>query len=175
MKAFLTQIDWIRNTFFFVFYFFMVMLIYSLVVVPFLEDFRQRNAKFRKEEYVLEQMKAQRDLEKRRYLEYKENNQKTLDAYQHILSKEEIKEKLQLIFDIADVVADGAPFMEGNYMKQRYVISGKVKDISYLKDALKLTKTLPAITRFSFPIHIEREEELLVFSFRLDTYFIPKK
>ena len=175
MKAFFTQIDWIRNTFFFVFYFFMVVLIYILIVMPFLDDFRQRNAKFRKEVYVLEQIEAQRDAEKKRFLEYQTKNKKILEEYNHFLSAQEIKEKLQTIFNIADVVADGKPFMEGNYTKQRYVISGKVQDISYLKEALKLTQTLPAITRFSFPIHIEREEELLVFSFRLDTYFILQK
>ena len=46
---------------------------------------------------------------------------------------------------------DGNPIQEGNY-KQRYIISGKLESIARLKDALILTKALPGIVVFNFPI-----------------------
>ena len=61
---------------------------------------------------------------------------------------------------------------KGKYFKQRYVISGRLESIAKLKDALTLTHSLPGITRFNFPLHIEREADVIVFSFRLDVYFL---
>ena len=44
MKAFFAQIDWVRNTFFFVFYFFLVAGVFVGFVKPQLDVFRNTNA-----------------------------------------------------------------------------------------------------------------------------------
>ena len=174
MKAFLTQIDWVRNTFFFVFYFFLVAGFFIGLVKPSLNEFRINNAKYRKELYVLEQIQSQRKAEEEKLSKYEQEHNVMLSSFKHKLTQKEIQDKLNIIFNIANVVPDGAPFREGEYIKQRYIISGKVKDIVSLKDALGLSKALEGITQFSFPIHIEREGEMLVFSFRLDAYSLPE-
>lgn len=174
MKAFLAQVDWIRNTFFFIFYFFMVAIIFLSVIQPSLEVFRKTNAKYRKELYVQKQIETQRDTEKRKLADYQNHNQQILDFFIHKITQNEIEEKLRIIFKEAMVVSDGAPIAEDGYLKQRYIISGQLENIGKLKEALHLTESLPGIVRFNFPIHIEREGEILIFSFRLDVYFLPK-
>ena len=62
MKAFFAQIDWVRNTFFFVFYFFLVAGGFVGFVKPQLDIFRNTNANYRKELFTLEQIQKQRDL-----------------------------------------------------------------------------------------------------------------
>ena len=49
MKAFFAQIDWIRNTFFFMFYFFLVMIVFISIIQPSLDTFRQTNTKYHKD------------------------------------------------------------------------------------------------------------------------------
>lgn len=171
MKAFFVQIDWIRNTFFFVFYFFLVAIIFLSVIQPALDTFRQTNAKYRKEVYVQKQIQAQRDAELKNLQDYQAKNSQSLEYFKHKITQGEIEERLKIIFDNAGVVADGNPMQEGKYFKQRYIISGKLENINKLKDALILTKTLPGVARFNFPIHIEREKDNIIFSFRLDAYF----
>ena len=61
MKVFFTQIDWVRNTFFFVFYFFLVVGIFIGIIQPAFNTFRQTNAQYRKEVYVQKQIESQRD------------------------------------------------------------------------------------------------------------------
>ncbi|WDL74509.1 hypothetical protein IP360_06650 [Helicobacter winghamensis] len=171
MKAFFAQIDWIRNTFFFVFYFFLVAIIFLSVIQPALDSFRQTNAQYRKEIYVQKQIQAQRNTELKNLQDYQEQNAQTLGYFKHKITQNEIEEKLKIIFENSGVVADGSPIQEGKYFKQRYIISGKLENISKLKDALILTQTLPGVARFNFPIHIEREKDNIIFSFRLDAYF----
>ncbi|WP_299548382.1 hypothetical protein [uncultured Helicobacter sp.] len=171
MKTFFAQIDWIRNTFFFVFYFFLVVIIFLSVIRPALDTFRQTNAKYRKEVYVQKQIQAQRNAELKNLQDYQTKNAQSLGYFKHKITQNEIEEKLKIIFENAGVVADGNPIQEGKYLKQRYIISGKLESISKLKDALILTQTLPGVARFNFPIHIERQEDNIIFSFRLDTYF----
>lgn len=172
MKVFFTQIDWVRNTFFFVFYFFLVAGIFIGIIQPTLNTFRQTNAQYRKELYVQKQIESQRDAELKALLDYRAQNTQTLTYFQHIVTGKEIEERLKTIFQDSGVVADGTPVQEGKYFKQRYVISGRLESIAKLKDALTLTHSLPGITRFNFPLHIEREADVIVFSFRLDVYFL---
>ncbi|TLD82410.1 hypothetical protein LS70_007340 [Helicobacter sp. MIT 11-5569] len=171
MKTFFAQIDWIRNTFFFIFYFFLVAGIFLGVIQPALDTFRQTNAKYRKELYVQKQIEAQHSAELKKLQDYQAQNAQSLGYFKHRITQNEVEEKLRIIFENSGVVTDGSPVQEGKYFKQRYIISGKLENITKLKDALILTKTLPGITRFNFPIHIEREDDNIVFSFRLDTYF----
>ncbi|MDD6055521.1 MAG: hypothetical protein SOW25_02435 [Helicobacter sp.] len=172
MRAFFAQIDWIRNTFFFVFYFFLIAIVFLSLIQPTLESFRKTNANYRKELYVQKQIEAQRDAERQKLLEFQEKNSKVLEYFKHKITQKEIEEKLKIIFNNAFVVSDGQPILDGDYLKQRYVISGQLENITKLKDALELTKTLPGIAQFNFPIHIERDGTLLTFSFRLDVYFL---
>lgn len=172
MKVFFTQIDWVRNTFFFVFYFFLVVGIFIGIIQPALNTFRQTNAQYRKEVYVQKQIEYQRDAELKALLDYRAENAQTLTYFEHIVTSKEIEERLKTIFQTSGIVADGIPLQEGKYFKQRYVISGRLESIAKLKDALTLTHSLPGITRFNFPIHIEREANAMIFSFRLDVYFL---
>lgn len=172
MRAFFAQIDWIRNTFFFVFYFFMVIIVFLAVVKPQLDIFRNTNAKYRKELYVQSQIESQRDAEMQKLINYQNQNAHTLRNFEHQITQREIEEKLRIIFENAGVVADGAPILEEKYLKQRFIISGRLQNINKLKEALGMTQSLPGIVRFNFPIHIEREGAELVFSFRLDAYFL---
>ncbi|MDE7174849.1 MAG: hypothetical protein K2N75_02180 [Helicobacter sp.] len=172
MRAFFAQIDWIRNTFFFVFYFFMVIGVFLAVVKPQLDIFRKTNAQYRKELYVQEQIESQRNAERQKLINYQNQNAHILEDFEHRITQKEIEEKLRIIFENAGVVADGAPSLEGKYFKQRFVISGRLQNINKLKESLKMTRALPGIVRFSFPILIEREGAELVFSFRLDAYFL---
>ena len=64
MKAFFVQIDWVRNTFFFVFYFFLVAGVFVGFVKPQLDIFRNTNSNYLKKVFTLEQIKKQSDLEK---------------------------------------------------------------------------------------------------------------
>ncbi|TLD86579.1 hypothetical protein [Helicobacter sp. MIT 05-5294] len=172
MRAFFAQIDWIRNTFFFVFYFFMVIGVFLAVVKPQLDIFRKTNAQYRKELYVQSQVESQRDAEMQKLINYQNQNARTLRGFEHQITQREIEEKLRIIFENVGVVADGTPILEGKYLKQRFVISGRLQNIHKLKEALKMTQSMPGIVRFNFPIHIEREGAELVFSFRLDAYFL---
>lgn len=174
MKAFFAQIDWVRNTFFFVFYFFLVAGVFVGFVKPQLDIFRNTNANYRKELFTLEQIQKQRDLEKQSLAEYQKNNAEILEGFKYQITQQEIEEKLRIIFDTAGIVADGEPILEGDYWKQRYVISGKVKDIQALKKALEIAQNFKATMRLNFPIHIEKEGKMLVFSFRLDVYYLNK-
>lgn len=173
MRAFFAQIDWIRNTFFFVFYFFLVVGIFLGAVKPQLDSFRNTNAKYRKELFVVKQIEEQKRAEIHRLEEYKANNNAILGMFNGKLTKQDIEDKLAIYFNTSGIVADGAPLIEGNYYKQRYVVSGQLKDINTFREALNLTKQLNGLARFSFPIHIEREGEMLTFSFRLDVYYLP--
>lgn len=173
MKAFFAQIDWIRNTFFFVFYFFLVAIMFLAVIKPQLDSFKNTNAIYRKELYVLKQIEEQKKAEMDRLNSYQEKNTVILNTFRHKLTKQEIEEKLSIYFNTSGVVADGMPFIEGKYYKQRYVISGQLKDINTFREALNLTKQLNGLARFNFPIHIEREDDMLTFSFRLDVYYLP--
>ena len=157
MKAFFAQIDWVRNTFFFVFYFFLVAGVFVGFVKPQLDVFRNTNANYRKELFTLEQIQKQRDLEKQSLAEYQKNNAEILEGFKYQITQQEIEEKLRIIFDTAGIVADGEPILEGDYWKQRYVISGKVKDIQALKKALEIAQNFKAIMRLNFPIHIESD------------------
>ncbi len=174
MRAFFAQIDWVKNTFFFVFYFFLVVAIFIGFITPQLDIFKKANANYRKELFVLSQIQAQRDSQKQELLKYQEENLGILMAFKTPATQQEIEEKLKIIFDSSGVVQDGVPIREGEYLKQRYVISGKVKNIEGLENALTLTQNFNAIVQFSFPIHIEKENEMLVFSFRLDVYYLPQ-
>lgn len=172
MKAFFAQIDWVRNTFFFVFYFFLVVGIFIGVVKPQLDSFRNTNAKYRKELFVVKQIEEQKRAEMQRLENYQSDNNVILGAYNSKITKQDIEDKLAIYFNTSGIVADGVPLIEGNYYKQRYVISGQLKDINTFREALNLTKQLSGLVKFSFPIHIEREGEMLTFSFRLDVYYL---
>lgn len=172
MGTFFAQIDWIRNTFFFMFYFFLVSGIFLSAIQPALNTFRQTNAKYRKEIYVQRQIETQRNAELKHLLEYQTNNAQTLENLYHKITQTEIEDVLKILFENSGVIADGNPIQEGKYSKQRYIISGKLENIARLKDALILTKTLPGIARFNFPIHIEQTNDGIEFSFRLDAYFL---
>ena len=74
MKAFFAQIDWVRNTFFFGFYFFLVAGVFVGFLKPQLDVFRNTNANYRKELFSLEQILKQRELEKQSVAEYQKNN-----------------------------------------------------------------------------------------------------
>ncbi|EES88972.1 hypothetical protein [Helicobacter canadensis] len=174
MKAFFAQIDWVRNTFFFVFYFFLVMVIFIAIIKPQLDVFKKTNANYRKEVFALNQIQSQHDSQKQELLDYQKQNIEILRAFETPTTLQEIEEKLKIIFDTSGVVQDGEPIKEGEYFKQRYVVSGKVKTIETLKNALNLTQNFNAIMRFNFPIHIEKENGMLVFSFRLDVYYSSK-
>ena len=140
MRAFLAQIDWVQNTFFFVFYFFMVLGVFIGIIQPSLESFRKSNAEYRKELYVQSQIESQRDAEAEKLLDYQKQNKQSLAYFDHKITQKEIEEKLKITFNNAGVVADGNPVLEDKYHKQRYVISGKLENIAKLKEALELTR-----------------------------------
>ncbi len=141
-------------------------------VKPQLDVFRKTNTQYRKELYVQGKIEAQRDAEMQKLVNYQNQNAHTIGNFEHQITQREIEEKLKIIFESVGVVADGTPILEGKYFKQRFIVSGRLHDIHKLKEALSLTQSLPGVVRFNFPIHIEREEGELVFSFRLDTYFL---
>lgn len=174
MKAFFAQIDWVRNTFFFVFYFFLVALIFIAIIKPQLEVFKATNTNYRKEIFALNQIQNQHNSQKQELLDYQKQNIEIIRAFETPITQQEIEEKLKIIFDTSGVVQDGEPIREGEYLKQRYVVSGKLKGIEKLKSTLDLVQSFNAIVRFNFPLHIEKENEMLVFSFRLDVYYSPK-
>lgn len=175
MRAFFAQIDWVRNTFFFVFYFFMVIVVFMSVLKPQLDIFRKTNAQYRKELYVQGRIESQRDAEMQKLANYQNQNAFALENFERQITQKEIEEKLRIIFTDVGVVEDGTPLFEGKYLKQRFVVSGRLDNIHKLKEALNITKSLPGVVRFSFPIQIERENAELVFSFRLDAYSLSTK
>lgn len=171
MKAFFAQIDWIRNTFFFMFYFFLVMIVFISIIQPSLDTFRQTNTKYRKEVYVQKQIQAQRDLEYRKLQEYQMQNSQTLGYFKHKITQNTLEEKLRILFKDAEVTTDGLTIQEEKYSKQTYTIRGKLENLDKLKEALLFAQTLPGVARFNFPIHIEQQQDGIAFSFHLDTYF----
>ena len=173
MKAFLAQIDWIRNTFFFVFYFFLVVIIFLSLVNPQLQEFKKENTNYRKELHITQQVQKQKMQTAETLAKYQMDNHTLLSAFKANITQEKIKSRLSSIFEKVDVVKNGEAYLKNGYLAQNYIVSGKIVDIKALNDALIQVISLEGIVRLVFPIHIEAEEGVLVFSFSLEVYSLP--
>ncbi|PZT48588.1 hypothetical protein B6S12_02795 [Helicobacter valdiviensis] len=171
MRAFFAQIDWIRNTFFFIFYFFLIAGLFIGVVMPSLKDFQENNANYRREIFVLKQINTQMENAQKALLSYQETHKTTLNAFKNKPTAQKIKQQLSSIFMQVDVVKDGEPTLENSYKVQKFIVSGRLKDINALYDSLSQISTLEGKLRFSFPIHIEEEKGELILSYRLNAYY----
>ncbi|WP_104721697.1 hypothetical protein [Helicobacter mesocricetorum] len=173
MKAFLAQIDWIRNTFFFVFYFFLVVIIFLSLVNPQLQEFKKENTNYRKELHITQQVQKQKMQTAEALAKYQADNNTLLNAFKANITQETIKEKLSSIFQKVDVVKNGNSYFKNGYLAQNYIVSGRVADIQAINDVLIQVMNLQGIVYLAFPIHIEAEEGVLVFSFSLEVYSLP--
>ncbi|MDE5603488.1 MAG: hypothetical protein K2I71_06195 [Helicobacter sp.] len=173
MKAFLAQIDWIRNTFFFVFYFFLVVIIFLSLVNPQLQEFKKENTSYRKELHITQQVQKQKDQIAEALAQYQIDNHALLSDFKASITQEDIKQKLSPLFEKVDVVKNGESYVKNGYLTQNYIVSGKVVDIQALNGALIQVTNLQGIVHLAFPIHIETEEGILVFSFSLEVYSLP--
>lgn len=173
MKAFLAQIDWIRNTFFFVFYFFLVVIIFLSLVNPQLQEFKRENTNYRKELHITQQVQKQKAQIAEALAKYQMDNNTLLNAFKANITQEKIKNSLSPIFEKIDVVKNGEAYLKNGYLAQNYIVSGKIGDIQALNNALIQVMNLKGIVHLVFPIHIEAEEGVLVFSFSLEVYSLP--
>ncbi|CAM2813424.1 hypothetical protein [Helicobacter burdigaliensis] len=171
MKAFFAQIDWIRNTFFFIFYFFLIAGLFIGVVKPSLEDFQKNNADYRREIYVLKQINSQKENAHKTLLAFQETHKNVLSTFKNKPTKEYIKQQLSSIFTQVDVVEDGKPTLENSYKMQKFIVSGRLKDINTLYASLKQVSQIQGMLRFSFPIHIEEDNGVLILSYRINAYY----
>lgn len=173
MKTFLAQIDWVRNTFFFFAYFFIIAGTFIGYVMPALDEFRIKNASYRRELFVLSQIEAQRDAEKAQVENFQSENNRMLSNFENRLSQEEILAGLQEIFTSSSVEADGAAVRDGKFIRQNYIISGTIDNMEALKGALALPRVLNSVVKFNFPITIEQQkDDELSFSFRIEAYSV---
>lgn len=166
----LREIDWIRNTLWFLFYVVGVALLFLGWVLPALDDFRRANIEYRKSEFLYNETKKDYDAIDKELRDFKELNAATLEALAQTSDAQVLQNILAGFFQDLKVSELSREKRQIGFEVARFVIEGRATNSSLLHRFMDEVSKMGRVVKVDFPVLLKSESNTLFFRAHLELY-----